>query len=290
MKNVLIFLMLFNGAVFAKSSIVVDTVIYPAWIQQGNEKIAIYPGMEISESDNIVTGENGKVWFKMIEGSTIKIGEKAQIVFTEIETQTNRSVFNSVVKVLKGAFRFTTAKVASNRWKRNIDFKIGAITAGVRGTDIWGKSNSEKDLVCLLEGKIEVNSQHDDSIVMDQPLDYYVVNNDKNKSILGVIELATVKKWAQQTAIKRHQGVVKAHGKWSLVMGVFSNQKNANNLVAKLSTLGYHAQVVKEGSKLRVAVNGFVSKKDITLVKTRLEDKLQQSDLWFIYSNKAYSF
>ena len=290
MKKLLIILMLFNGVVFAKPSVVVDSVIYPAWIKKGNDKVAIHPGMEILASDNIVTGKNGKVWFKMIEGSTIKIGEKAQIAFTSMQIKTNRSVFSSVVRVLKGAFRFTTNKVRANRWKRNIDFKIGAITAGVRGTDIWGRSNTEKDLVCLLEGKIEVNSPHDDAIYMDKPLDYYIVNKKEDKSTLGVIAQSTINKWAKQTEIPRYEGVVKANGKWSLIMGVFTSEKNANKLVNKLANIGYYAQVIAQGERFRVAVNGFVTKKDITLVKARLEEQLQQKDLWFIYNNKAYSF
>ena len=30
------------------------------------------------------------------------------------------------------------------------------MTAGIRGTDLWGSSDAERDLVCLVEGRITV--------------------------------------------------------------------------------------------------------------------------------------
>jgi hypothetical protein len=47
------------------------------------------------------------------------------------------------------------------------------VTAGIRGTDLWGKSNDARDLVCLLEGKISVGAEGHPAVTLDQPLDFY---------------------------------------------------------------------------------------------------------------------
>jgi hypothetical protein len=52
--------------------------------------------------------------------------------------------------VIAGAFRFTTSSQAR---KRDIAIKVKNVSIGIRGTDLWGKSTDERDLVCLIEGK-----------------------------------------------------------------------------------------------------------------------------------------
>jgi hypothetical protein len=46
------------------------------------------------------------------------------------------------------------------------------ITAGIRGTDLWGKADATRDIVCLIEGRITVERERD-RFVMDQPKRLY---------------------------------------------------------------------------------------------------------------------
>jgi hypothetical protein len=54
-------------------------------------------------------------------------------------------------------FSFTTGLLAKSSAQRDVKVKVNAITAGIRGTDVWAKSDSGGDLICLLEGNITVS-------------------------------------------------------------------------------------------------------------------------------------
>ena len=76
--------------------------------------------------------------------------------------------------VAKGAFRFTTGVFSSPRRDRAVNVRIATITAGTRGTDLWGISNAERDLICLLEGRITVFHALDQSRELSEPLSFCV--------------------------------------------------------------------------------------------------------------------
>jgi hypothetical protein len=92
---------------------------------------------------------------KLSEGSLVKLGENAHLELKELEP--SDSLFKAALGVLQGAFRFTTAAVAKNR-RRDISISVATVTAGIRGTDLWGKSSPDKQIVCLIEGKVEVGA------------------------------------------------------------------------------------------------------------------------------------
>ena len=50
------------------------------------------------------------------------------------------------------------------------------------GTDLWCKSTDERDLVCLLEGKISVGAQGHPEVTLDKPLDFYQKPRDGSRS------------------------------------------------------------------------------------------------------------
>jgi hypothetical protein len=54
-----------------------------------------------------------------------------------IERSEDTNVFRAALTVLAGAFRFTTDAL-DNR-KRDVAVKAKLVTAGIRGTDLWGK-------------------------------------------------------------------------------------------------------------------------------------------------------
>ena len=85
------------------------------------------------------------------------------------------------LEVAKGAFRFTTGVFGNPRAERDVNVKFGTITAGVRGTDLWGRSVNSDDLVCLLEGGITV--RHDkQEFVMNESLQFSSRRAMKNPS------------------------------------------------------------------------------------------------------------
>ena len=60
--------------------------------------------------------------------------------------------------MVSGAFRFTTQALSRFHGERDVKVRIVTITAGIRGTDLWGKADKTRDIVCLIEGKITVSA------------------------------------------------------------------------------------------------------------------------------------
>ena len=50
-----------------------------------------------------------------------------------------KDVVTASLDVLSGAFRFTTQALTKFRGERDVKVRIVKITAGIRGTDLWGK-------------------------------------------------------------------------------------------------------------------------------------------------------
>ena len=129
----------------AAPAAVVEGVQMPAWVERGGVKQPLAAGMELQESDKLSTGGQSRVLLRLAEGSLVKLGENAQMSFEKLEQRTdNKSTFvRGLMDVARGAFRFTTdvkSKIAS---RREIDIRLATVTAGVRGTDLWGKSAAE---------------------------------------------------------------------------------------------------------------------------------------------------
>src|SRR6266702_3546563 len=134
---------------------VVEAVQYPAWLERGGHSVPLTPGTALRPQDRLRTGANARVQMRLGEGSAVKLGENAQFVFDRSD---DRGIFRATLSVLSGAFRFTTDALRKAQ-KRDIAIKVKNVTAGIRGTDVWGKSTGERDLVCLLEGKVSVGAE-----------------------------------------------------------------------------------------------------------------------------------
>ena len=156
----------------AAPNAVVEAVQMPAWVERGGANLPLAPGMELRDLDRLRTGADAKLLLKMREGSRVRLGENGTLQLERMAEDKER-VFAAVMNVFKGAFRFTTDVLRVQR-KRNINITVATVTAGIRGTDLWGKAASDKDIVCLIEGKIEVQRGQDQPFQMDPPLSFYI--------------------------------------------------------------------------------------------------------------------
>src|SRR5690242_5508795 len=142
----------------------------PAWIERGGVKSPLLPGMELKPGDKVIAGADSRVMIKLSEGSTVKLGANGQLRFVELNA--TQQLFKGVLDVLEGAFRFTTDVAGKNR-KREVSIRASQVTAGIRGTDVWGRSVAGNEIVCLIEGKVEVSVKGEAPVRMDQPLQFY---------------------------------------------------------------------------------------------------------------------
>lgn len=236
-------LLSFAGVVAAQGT-VVQAVQYPAWLERGGAAVPLSPGITLRPSDQLRTGTNARVELKMPEGSTVKLGENARFSVDRTDT---RGFFRATLSVISGAFRFTTdALRKSNR--REITVKVKNVTAGIRGTDLWGKSTDERDLVCLLEGKISVGSEGHPTVTLDQPLDFYQRPRDGVPSVAKV-DQKQIDIWSQETEISADGPAARVGGDWRVTAAAFPSRDDALAMNRRLRTSGYPSEIVaREGA------------------------------------------
>ena len=235
----LLFALLGSTAIRAEIA-TVEAVQYPAWLERGGTTVPLVPGTRLQPKDRLRTGADARVRLQMGEGSAVKLGEKAQFV---IESAEDRSIFKAALGVLAGAFRFTTSPLSTR--KRDFSIKAKTVTAGIRGTDLWGKSTGERDLVCLLEGKITVGAEGHPTVTMDQPLDFYQKPRDGAPSVAKV-DPKQVEEWAKETEVQPDGPAALAGGKWRVVAAAKPARDEALKLNRQLRRDGYPSEIVQK--------------------------------------------
>ncbi|HEX5130216.1 MAG TPA: FecR domain-containing protein [Usitatibacter sp.] len=234
----------------------VEAVQYPAWLDRGGASVPLVPGTRLQPRDQLRTGENGRVRMKMGEGSAVKLGERAQLV---IEVAEDKNVFRAGLAVLAGAFRFTTDALANR--KRDVSIKAKSVTVGIRGTDLWGKSSGDRDLVCLLEGRISVGAEGHPQVTLDKPLDFYQKPRDAAPSVASV-DPKQLETWAAETEMSPDGAAATSQGRWRVVAAVKSTRNAALAIRARLRAAGYPAEISQKDKYFAVQVTRLAGEKE----------------------------
>jgi hypothetical protein len=219
---------------------VIEAVQMPAWVERGTTRLPLAPGMSLVANDNVRTGANARLLLKLADGSVVKLGENAQLRMVSIGTRKD-NVFVAAMNVLEGAFRFTTAALARAR-KREVDIRFVSVTAGIRGTDLWGKSAPDREIVCLIEGKIDVQREGDSAIQMEQPLSFYVAPRGQPAEAVRPVDPAQLKQWALETEIESGKGAARRDGKWKVVLAS-GTESEVFPVYRDTRTAGYAAEI-----------------------------------------------
>jgi len=279
LRNALVALaLLAPGFVAAQPAAVVEGVQMPAWIERaeasGIRKIPVVPGMQLKAGDKLVTGSGSRLQVKLAEGSTVKLGENGSLQLRELEP--SKSLFKAALGVLEGAFRFTTDALAKNR-KREVSISVATVTAGIRGTDLWGKSAPNRQVVCLIEGKIEVGAPGESPVTMDQAMQFYVRENDVTQPV-GFVDNGQLAQWAAETEIEKGRGAARRGGKWQVRLASGTNMDQVLTVYQKVRAAGYGAElssaVVNEKRVYTARIRSLPSKADAQALADELKDKV----------------
>ena len=237
----------------AAPAAVVEGVQMPAWLERavsgGIRRIPLAPGMELRGGDEVKTGAGSRLYIKLAEGSLVKLGENASLKLLELQPERG-GLFRAALNVLVGAFRFTTDILAKER-RREVSIRVATVTAGIRGTDLWGKSDrADRQIVCLIEGRIEVGAEGEAPVTMDQERQFYQREKGQTKP-LGFVEPVQLAQWAQQTEIADGQGAARRGGKWRVTLASVGTQNEALSVYDQVRTAGYAAEIhpLKAGGK-----------------------------------------
>jgi hypothetical protein len=232
----------------------VEAVQYPAWLERGGYRVPLTPGIPLQAADRLRTGANARVQLRLGEGSAVKLGENAQFV---IERAAGGGAFRAALAVLSGAFRFTSPAARN----RDIAIKVRNVTLGIRGTDVWGKSTEERDLVCLIEGRIRVGADGHPTVSLDKPLDFYQLPRGGEPQVAKV-DPKQLEEWAKETEIARDGAAARAGGTWRVVAAVFDGRNQALQFNRELRALGYPSEVASVQGRFLVQVPGMASEDD----------------------------
>ncbi|TXT24568.1 MAG: Sporulation domain-containing protein [Gallionellaceae bacterium] len=262
-----LFGLLLANAAWAAPDMLVDGVKMPAWVERGAQRFPLSPGMELSSGDTLLTGQGARVLLNAADGSAIKLGENARLQVSALaQKRDGASLFSAALEVAKGAFRFTTS-VLHRLHARDITVRVAGATAGIRGTDVWGKvgarmsiSALEKalgknldvadketkmdfDTVCLIEGKISITHGGETPFVMDQPQTFYVMPKGAAPLPVGGLSSEQLDKWAAETEITAGQGAARSGGKWKVRLLTADSERDALAAYDALRGAGYDARI-----------------------------------------------
>lgn len=279
------------GPVFASGAAalaIAESVQPPAWIERAGTRTALSAGLSLRAGDQFFTGAGGRLHITMHDHSVIKLGENGQLNLPALDLKPladdENGLLSSTLKVVKGAFRFTTSQLGKLR-KREVDVAIGpTITAGIRGTDIWGKSETEQELLCLIEGRVEVGSPGQATQFMDQAATFYVVPRDQAPLPVAPVPAEKLEKWSLQTELNPEAPALKNDGSYMVGLESSTDADAAQAAARKYSDLGYATEIVRAriGGKTwyRVVITGLPTPAEALRFAQTLKQSLKLKTPW----------
>ena len=263
-----------------KHNVVVEGVQMPAWVEHANgARDALAIGMPLVSKDRVITGAGARALLRLADGSLVKLGENGLLALDDLNQQKIKlkEVMTASLDVLSGAFRFTTQALNKFRGERDVKVRLVTITVGIRGTDLWGKSDKTRDIACLIEGKVDV-TRGDQAFTMDQPMSFYIAPKDKPPEPVGPVSKEQLDKWSQETEIAPGAGALRKDGKWRVYLADANDQDGALKVYDQLRNAGYAAEIrpVKSeaGTTYRVRISHFASKQEAAAVGEKLKGKM----------------
>ena len=263
---------LLSTPVFAVAAATVEAVQAPAWRDRGGITAPLAAGMELKSGDVLRTGPGARAYLMLAEGSRVKLGESARFSLHTRSLQPEK-VFRGALDVLAGAFRFTTGKLKKTL-PREVAIRVGTATIGIRGTDLWGRTNADGDLVALIEGRIEI-LRAGRTTELAQPMTYYDAPTGKAAEVKP-LDLETFVKLTRQTEILPGDGAARARGKWRVLAGTAANEEATLELYDQIREAGFAARILPRetqggGWRYEVRLGGFASAAEAEAAAARLK-------------------
>lgn len=276
LSGLAILLLISTLSAVAAPNAVVDAVQAPAWVMRGERRLPLAPGMELENRDRLLTGNGARAIVQLADGSAVKLGENVSVAVNAMK-QGDGGLFSAALDVAKGAFRLTTNIFRKFQTQRAINIRAGTVTIGIRGTDLWGRSADDKDLVCLLEGNIVVSHPLGESTELTEPLQFYAAAKGQAPGPVAAVAPDQIALWAQETELQENAGTRQAGGRWALNFGRF-DEDGALALHDQLSVAGYAGRIrpvrVSRGYRYELRLEQLVTGREAQALAERLVREL----------------
>lgn len=265
---------------------VVTAVQSPAWLVHGTSITPIRPGLIVADGDTLRTAGGGRVYVQLPEHSMVKLGENTEFMTPTMQmTKDDKgSLFNGVLHVLKGVFRFTTSLVGKSE-RRHVDIQVGVATIGIRGTDVWGRASADGSLVALLEGKAQMDMPGHATMMMEQPMHYNMMPANGQMQMNLPVTQDNVSDWAAQTDVKQGAGVLADDGQYTVALISSTSQRDTDRLMQNLATAGYPAEdtlvTIKGQQWHRLVITHASTLQDAKAISTAIGKQFPLMSPWF---------
>jgi hypothetical protein len=260
----------------------VEAMQMPAWVERDGQRSPLEVGAALRNGDRIETGLASRIVLRLADGSTVKLGENARFEIAQMQPAgTAKGIFKATLSVIEGAFRFTTAAIYKFSGQREINVRFHSVTAGIRGTDLWGKSAADRDIVCLIEGHISVSRAGAEAVDMKQP---HTVLQAPSSGVLppvAPVDPAQLAKWAAETEITPGGGAASKGGKWRVYLQRAPTTDEIEGFTAQVAAAGYSARITRltdEGKPVYwVYVAGLADRREARALADRLQAQFKLS-------------
>ena len=258
-------------AAVATAPATVEAVQSPAWRDRDGITVPLAAGMELHSGDVLRTGAGARAYLMLAEGSRVKLGEAARFTFHSRSLQPAKA-FRGALDVLQGAFRFTTGILAKGR-PHEVAIRVGTATIGIRGTDLWGRTDRDGDMVALLEGRIEI-TRAGQTVELGQPLTYFDAPRGMAAEVKA-LDPEVFSRLARQTEILAGDGASRLLDKWRVLAGAAPTQEAALEVYDQIRTAGFAARIKPrqadgENWRYEVVLGGFSSADEAGVAAARL--------------------
>jgi hypothetical protein len=114
-------------------------------------------GSAVHQGDELRTGKAGRLEVRLLDDTTITLGEAARVLIDDFVFDPARGVGAIAVDALAGSFRFVTGRLST---LRDMQFAIRTSFShiGIRGTDFWAGPIRGVYGVLLVDGAIDVTA------------------------------------------------------------------------------------------------------------------------------------
>lgn len=253
----------------------VESVLPPAWVERANgRRDPLTIGMPLANGEKVHTGDGGKAMLRLSEGSAVKLGESGMLAVSDLleKKDAKGAVVSASLQVVRGAFRFTTGLLGTSpNAQRNVNVRVNAVTAGIRGTDVWGKSEDERDIVCLLEGRITV-SHGSAQFTMQEPNAFYIAPRTGQAAPPGTVSADQIREWSAETEIDPRTGAMRRGGTASVLVASSADERSANAQRDKLRDSGFPAEVARAADgRYEVRIGSLSDAVEASMLATRLQ-------------------
>ena len=275
-------LLLAQAAAAASADAVVDALQMPAWVERLGKREALQPGLVLRNRDRVLTGPEGRVLIRLGDGSVLRLGAETRLDLNALGIR--EAVFTAAFDVPQGAVRFSTSTSARSHHQRAVNLRVGTITAGIRGTDVWGKADSAVDRICLLEGSITVVHPDEEARQISEASSCYQAAKESAATAIETVTAAQLSWWTQQTAMQsapaRASSPVMRDGKWAIELATLDSEAAALSLYDRARAAGYPVRIRPQalsggGYAYAVRLSQLMNRPDAAALAEQVSQSLQ---------------